>query len=73
MTVTFGLKAPQVPPANTKYPRSDVSGFSGVKDGLDDSIKAEILMDTMTTIKDDVSDLCGAESTELRWSTKQRS
>ncbi|CAK9075521.1 unnamed protein product [Durusdinium trenchii] len=33
----------------------------GVKDGLDDSIKAEILMDTMTTIKDDVSDLCGAE------------
>eukprot|EP00434_Breviolum_minutum_P024163 symbB.v1.2.021332.t1/scaffold1836.1/size99329/3 len=33
----------------------------GVKDGLDDGVRAELLMDTLTTVKEDLSDLCAVE------------
>ena len=35
--------------------------LGGVKDGLDDGVRAELLMDTLTTVKEDLSDLCAVE------------
>lgn len=36
--------------------------FRGVKDGLDDGVRAEILTDTLTTVKEDLVDLCAVKS-----------
>ena len=38
----------------------------GVKDGLDEKVRAEILTDTLTTIKEDLRDLCEVKSADLK-------
>ena len=38
----------------------------GIKNGLDEKIKSEILTDTLSSVKEDLADLCAVESGCLR-------